>query len=182
MSRFIALLISGVAYGAILSLVALGFVLLYKATGVVNFAHGELMTLGAYLAYWFVVTHGVPTLLGYLLSVVALFCCGLLLERVAYAPLRSRPPIVVVISTLAAALVIQGGLAVWQGSTPKVLPSPLDGRVVDVLGASVAGQRLAVTVVTALVVVALLVVFRRTSFGRQMRALATDPRTAEPAA
>lgn len=179
MSKFVALFISGVAYGAVLSLVAVGFVLLYKATGVVNFAHGELMTLGAYLAYWFIVTLGAPTLVGYVLSVLALFCCGLILERIAYAPLRSRPPIVVVISTLAAALMIQGALAVWQGSTPKNLPSPLDGRVVDILGASVSVQRLAVIAVTAVVVGIVLVIFHKTSFGRQMRAMATDPRTTQ---
>jgi len=178
-SKFVALFISGVAYGAVLSLVAVGFVLLYKATGVVNFAHGELMTLGAYLAYWFIVSLGAPTLVGYVLSVVALFCCGLILERIAYAPLRSRPPIVVVISTLAAALMIQGALAVWQGSTPKNLPSPLDGRVVDILGASVSVQRLAVIAVTTVVVGIVLVIFHTTSFGRQMRAMATDPRTTQ---
>jgi len=179
MSKFVTLLFSGVSYGAILTLVALGFVVLYKATGVVNFAHGELMTLGAYLAVWSITTVGMPTLVGYVVSVALLFCCGLFLERIAFAPLRSRPPIIVVISTLAASLMIQGALAVWQGSTPKSLPSPVDGDVVRWLGADIATQRLVIIVVTAVVVGLVLVAFHRTSFGRQVRAMAADPETSQ---
>jgi branched-chain amino acid transport system permease protein len=179
MSKFVTLLFSGVSYGAILTLVALGFVVLYKATGVVNFAHGELMTLGAYLAVWSITTVGMPTLVGYVVSVALLFCCGLFLERIAFAPLRSRPPIIVVISTLAASLMIQGALAVWQGSTPKTLPSPVDGDVVRLLGADIATQRLVIIVVTAVVVGLVLFAFHRTSFGRQVRAMAADPETTQ---
>jgi branched-chain amino acid transport system permease protein len=174
MAKFVTLLFSGVAYGAVLMLVALGFVVLYKATGVVNFAHGELMTLGAYLAVWAIATAGLPTLVGYAVSVVLLFLAGLVLERIAFAPLRSRPPIVVVISTLAASVMIQGVLAVWQGSTPKTLPSPVDGKVVEILGANVAVQRLVVIAVTGVVVGGVLYVFHRTSFGRQVQAMASD--------
>jgi branched-chain amino acid transport system permease protein len=179
MEKFVALLFSGIAYGAVLALVALGFIVLYKATGVVNFAHGDLITLGAFIAYWAIVDLGLPILLGYGLAVVLLFGVGVAMERVAYAPLRRRPPIIVVIATLAAAIVIRGLIALWQGSAPRSLPSPVGDDVVDIAGAAVSQQRLVIIAVAAAVVIALLLTFQRTAFGRQVRALAADPETTQ---
>ncbi len=178
MDKFIALLFSGIAYGAVLALVALGFLVLYKATGVINFAHGDLVTLGAYVSLWLVVDHGMPTVLGYALAVVLMFGVGVVLERIAYAPLRRRPPMSVVIATLAAAIALRGFIAVWQGSTPKSLPTPVGSGVVHIAGAAVAKQRLMIIGVAAIAVLVLLYVFQRTSYGRQVRALAHSPDTA----
>lgn len=178
MDKFIALLFSGIAYGAVLALVALGFIVLYKATGVINFAHGDLITLGAFLGLWAITDLGLPIVVGYLLALVLMFGVGVAIERVAYAPLRKRPPIVVVIATLAAAIVIRGLISVWQGSTPKSLPSPVGDNVVDIAGAAISQQRLLIIGVAAATVVGLLYVFQRTPFGRQVRALAADPETA----
>ena len=83
MARFVALLASGVAYGAILMLVSLGFVVLYKATGIVNFAQGDLVTLGAFVAFWAGNSLGLPVLATYLVAIIALFCCGVVIERIA---------------------------------------------------------------------------------------------------
>jgi branched-chain amino acid transport system permease protein len=178
-SQFIALLASGLANGGILALVALGFLVLYKATGVLNFAHGDLVTLGTYVALWSIKTLNLPTVLGYLFAIVALFAAGVLVERVAYAPLRSRPPLTVVIATLAAAIVIEGVIAAWQSSNPTNLPSPLGTRVFTLGGAQISYQEVAVVVVSIVVISAVLLVFARTSVGRQVRAVASDPDTAK---
>jgi branched-chain amino acid transport system permease protein len=103
---------------------------------------------------------------------------GVLIERVAYAPLRRRPPLVVVIATLAAAIVIRGFIALWQGSEPKTLATPVGDGVLRVAGAAIAYQRLLIVGVGAIAVLLLLLVFQRTSFGRHVRALASDPETA----
>lgn len=178
MAKFVALLGSGIAYGAVLMLVSLGFVVLYKATGIVNFAQGDLVTLGAYVAFWAGTSLGLPILLTYVVAVVLLFCAGVVVERIAYRPLRRRPPIVVVIATLAVAVMIEGLLEVWQGSTPKSLPSPVGNAVLHVGGANISYQRVLIVVVSAVAVGAVLVVFQRTSIGRQVRALASDNETA----
>lgn len=178
MDKFVALTASGIAYGAVLAVVALGFLVLYKATGVVNFAHGDLVTLGAYLAVWTTTSLGLPTVPGYLAAIALMGLVGVAIERVAYAPLRSRPPMVVVIATLAAAIVIRGIIAVWQGSEPKTLAGPVGNRVVHIAGAAIAEQRLLITGVAAVAVLALLQVFQRTPYGRQVRALAGDPEMA----
>jgi branched-chain amino acid transport system permease protein len=176
--KFVALLASGIALGAVLSIAALGFLVLHKATGVINFAHGDLITFSAYLALWAIATDGLPTVPGYLLALVLMFAVGVAMERVAYAPLRRRDPMAVVIATLAAAIALRGLVAVWQGSTPKRLPTPVGDRTVHILGAPIAQQRILIVVVAAAAIIALLAGFQRTAFGRQLRALASDPDTA----
>lgn len=179
MDKFIALTASGVAYGAVLALVALGFLVLYKATGVINFAHGNLVTLGGYLALWAIVDLGMPSVAGYVFTLVIMFAAGVALERVAYAPLRRRPTMAVLIATLAAAIALRGAVAVWQGSTPKPLATPVGNGVVNIAGAAVAKQRLLIVAVAGITVLALIMLFQHTAFGRQVRALAHNPDTAK---
>ena len=179
MAKFVALLASGIAFGAIMALVAAGFLVLFKATGVVNFAHGSLVTLGAYLGVWAIVDLGFGTIPGYIVALLLMAVAGLGLERIAYAPLRGRSHFVVVIATLAASVVIEALISNWQGSTPKILPSPVDNNTWDIFGAHIAQQRILIVVVTAIAIGILAFVFQRTSFGRQLRALAADPETAQ---
>jgi branched-chain amino acid transport system permease protein len=179
LTYLIALLASGIAYGAVLAIVALGFVLLYRSTGIVNFAHGAFVTLGTYVAVWAIKTVGMPTALGYVTAIALMFCVGVIIERTAFAPLRGRSPLVVVIATLAASIVIKGFISVWQGSKPKHLPSPVSGRVLTVAGAQIAVQRLVIIGVAAVLVAVMVLLFTRTSIGRQVRALAADAETAQ---
>jgi branched-chain amino acid transport system permease protein len=179
LAKFVALLASGVAYGAILMLVSLGFVVLFKATGIVNFAQGDLVTLGAFVAFWAGSSLGLPILATYVVAIVGLFFCGVIIERIAYVPLRKRPPIVVVIATLAVSVMIEGLIELWQGSSPKNLPSPVGTAVWHVAGANIAMQRVVIVIVSAVAVTAVLVIFKSTSIGRQVRALASDGETAQ---
>ena len=180
METFVALAFSAAAYAAVLALASLGFLVLYKATGVVNFAHGDLITLGGYIALWFMVDGGLGApVLAYVAAVVVMFLIGVVLERVAYAPLRKRPHLTVLIATLAAALVIRAAVSLWMGSTPRRLDSPADGWDVEILGATIAGQRILIICVGAVVVAAVMWLFGYTSFGRQLRAVASDRETAE---
>jgi len=179
MDHFIALLFSGVSLGATTALVALGFLLLYRASGVINFAHGDLMTLGTYLAFALATSARLPVLLAYLVALGLMFVAGVGLERVAHAPLRNRPEIVVGIATLGVGIVIRSLLSLWHGSDPKSLPSPVGDRVVRFGDVAIAYQRLLIVVVVTLVLVGLYVLLRRTSFGRQVRAMAADPVAAQ---
>src|SRR3954464_179217 len=104
MARFVALLAAGVAQGAIAALIALGIVLLHKATGIVNFAQGDFLPPGAYMGYSLIVTHNIPTVPAYILTILAVFIVGVIIERVGYAPLRKQPLLAVLISTFALAL------------------------------------------------------------------------------
>jgi branched-chain amino acid transport system permease protein len=201
---FVALTGAGLAEGAIVALAAIGFLMIQKATGIANFAQGDLITLGAFLGIWATDKTGVAVDglglslgLGYLVTLAAMFMVGVAIERVAYAPLRGRSVHVVVIATLGVALVIRTILGLWQGTSPRYLQSWFNSgnslqnflffdngvlRInIEFLGvhdAIISAQRVVVMVVTAVTVLAMMLLFSRTSFGRQVRAIAADRETA----
>lgn len=179
MERFVTLFVTGLAQGAVIAIVALGFLLIYKATGVVNFAQGDLVTLGTYVAIWASIDLELPLLASYAVALVALFVVGVLIERFAYAPIRDRSIHVVVISTLGAALVIRACIVLWQGTSPTRLKGPLGFEVVELFGARIPRQNLLIVAVTAVCVLGMSLLFSHTQFGRQVRALATDRMAAQ---
>lgn len=178
MDKFIALLFSGVAYGSIIALLNVGFLVLYRATNVFNFAYGDLVTLGGYLGLWALVDLRLPMVFAFLLVMALMASVGIVIERVAYTPLRKRPPMVVAIATLAAGIAIRGALAAWQGSDAKRVPGVFNNKTISILGAAIDRQRVLIVVITAAAVTAMWYLIQRTSFGRRVRALATDPEMA----
>jgi branched-chain amino acid transport system permease protein len=179
MERYIALLSSGIAQGALYAVAAVGFLLLYNATGIINFAQGDLVTLGAYVAIWGVTDLGLPVAIAYVLSLTVLFVFGMVLERVTYAPLRNRPMVEVLIATLGAGIIIRTAIAIWQGSTPQALESLVAGRTITIGGAIVSMQRIVIVGVTIVVVAGLILMFQNTQFGRQLRAIAANREAAQ---
>jgi branched-chain amino acid transport system permease protein len=169
---------SGISQGSIYALVALGIVLLQNATGVINFAQGDLVTLGAYVGFWLLVQHGWGQVPMYLGMLVLLFAAGVGIERLGYAPLRNRPPLTIVISTFALGVGIRSAIVLWQGADPHNLPSPFGIETVDVLGAHVSAQSILTIAVTIVVGILLFAFVQRSALGRQVRALAADRETA----
>jgi len=174
LSTFLSLLASGIALGAIYALGAAGFLVLYKATGVVNFAQGDLVTVGAYLTFWGTTSLHLGVWKAALLAVVLTGLLGVVLERVAYAPLRNRPHLTIVISTLGAALMVRALLGLWLGTSPITVPTPIGLGTFDIGGVVIARQRVLIVVVAAVVVATLGWMFARTQLGRSLRAMATD--------
>lgn len=179
MDDLTAVLITGITQGSIFALLALGIVLLQNATGVVNFAHGDLMTLGAYIGFFLLVDHHTPQLVMYLLMMVAMAVVGVVLERLGYAPLRGRPVITIVISTFALGLAIRGALVAWHGADPLNLPSPFGNDVVRIGDVPITYQAILIVAVMFVLTGVLFWAFQRTSLGRQVRALAADQETAQ---
>jgi branched-chain amino acid transport system permease protein len=174
-ARFITLAASGVALGAAYALVALGFIVVYKATGILNFAQGSLVTLGAYLAVWTITEEHLAMWLSYLLVLAMMAAGGVVFERIVHLPLRRRPPLVVVIATLAAGLAIQDLLQIWQGAAPVSIPAPFGDGVFHLFGGVIPYQDVLVIVVTLFVFGLFSLVFQRTELGRRLRAIADNP-------
>lgn len=162
-----------------IAIVAIGFMVLYKAVGVVNLAHGDFMTMGAYVAVWGAAVAGLPVLVAYVVAIVCVAVGGLVLERTVYTPLRNQSLNVIVIATLGVALTVRATLAVWQGSEPKRLASPVGRGAVNIAGAAITYQRILIVVTAAVVIGGLSLLFRATQFGREMRALAADREAAQ---
>jgi branched-chain amino acid transport system permease protein len=168
----------GLLSGGLLALIALGFVLIYKGTGVINFAMGEFMLLGAYFFYTARVMWDLPTWLALACTLAAVACCAALVERWLLRPLAGQSVISVLMATIGLASALHGGVeAIWGGRNyemPQLLPrTPL--LLGDVL---IPGKALWSFLLAAVVITAFTVYFRRSRTGVAMRAAASDPVTA----
>jgi branched-chain amino acid transport system permease protein len=177
-SDFINYLSAAISEGSITALAALGFLLTHKATGVISFAQGAFISLGAYLAWWGSRDQGWPVLVACIFAVLVMFVVGVASERIAYRPLRGRSIHVVVIATFGIAEVVTTLINILFGAEPKGV-SPLVRGGFHLAGAFIPWQRVIILVVTLVTTGALMALFGRTQFGRQVRAVAADRETAQ---
>ncbi len=178
MSTFVSLTVYGLADGAILALAALGFVLIYKATRVINFAQGEFLLIGAYTFYTAFVLFGLPLILASLVGVLVAILLGVAVERFVLRPLVGEDPISVIMVTIGLAAVLRAGVQMFYGTSVREQPKILPTGSIDVWGVTVPVNRLLVIVIAALVLSAFTAFFRRSRHGIAMRAVADDQQAA----
>jgi branched-chain amino acid transport system permease protein len=154
------------------ALVALGFVLALNAAGAVNFAHGDLVTLGGAVAVVCGLWIGLPGPLLLPLVALALGLAGIVAARIAILPLVRRPPEATFVATIALGAVIEQGLTVGLGAAPRTAPSISGAGAFEWAGVVVGRQPLAIVVVGLLLVAAIWFLLERTQIGRRMRAVA----------
>ena len=165
-------IVSGVSQGCIYGLIALGFVLIYKATETVNFAQGELMMLGAFVGVTATTVLGLPywAAVAATLLVMALF--GFLLERVVLEPILGQPAFAIIMVTIGIGFVARGLVTMipgW-GTDTHMLETPFRGEIVRAGGLVVAAEHLVIIAATVLLVAALYVFFRFSRVGIAMQA------------
>lgn len=178
MSEFLEYSLLGLLSGGVIALIALSFVLIYKGTGVVNFAVGEVMMLGAYLYYAGAVTFELPPWLAFVIAMASIGVSAIVVERLVLRPLSGQPAVAVLMATIGMASIIHGGVeAVWGGDTytpPTLLPrTPI--IMGDIL---IPGTALGNFLVAALLIAGFLAFFRYSKTGIALRATASDPVTA----
>ena len=166
------LLISGLANGCIYGLIALGFVLIYKATEQVNFAQGDMMMLGAFIALTFTNDEffGYPFWLAVIVAIFAMACVSYLLDRIVLRQLIGQPQIAIVILTIAIGFIFRFVAGIIWGHDPHALQTPFAGRDLR-FGSLVLGMEELVTVLaTILLTLLLYLFFARTKWGVAMQA------------
>lgn len=178
MSTFLNLLVYGLADGAILALAALGFVLIYKATEVINFAQGEFLLIGAYMFYTAFVVMGLPLIAAALVGVVVATLLGILVERFILRPMVGEDPISIIMVTIGLSMLLKAVVQMFYGTSPKSQPAILPRGSVEFLGAVVPLNRLLVILIAAIVLTAFTIFFRKSRHGIAMRAVADDQQAA----
>ena len=164
------LLLSGISHGCVYGLIALGFVLVYKATEMLNFAQGELMMLGAFVAFTLINLVGLPFIAGFALTLVVMLAFGMALERGVLRPMIGEPPFAVLMLTIGLGFVLRAvASAVW-GNEPRTLDVPFAGEIVAIGGLVAGYDNLVVIGGTALLCVALWLFFRFSRMGIAMQA------------
>lgn len=178
MDRFIQLVLSGIANGAIFALVALGFVLIYKSSDVINFAQGELLLIGAYLTYATVEQFGLWWPAGVVVAVVLAAVAGVLIEQLVLRPMIGEPAISVIMVTIGLSSLLRAIVGAIWGVTPRPAPQFLPTDTVTMLGANVGVDRIWAFVLAITLFVILTLFFRYSRDGIAMRAVADDQQAA----
>jgi branched-chain amino acid transport system permease protein len=175
---FIQLTITGLANGAILALAALGFVIIFKATGVINFAQGYFLLVGAYLVWAGIAEFGLPWYVAVTVAIVVAVLLGLTTERFVLRPLVGQNVISVIMVTIGLAFLLQGLVQFIWGTEPRPMPAFIPRGAVDVLGVPVSVNRILAVVLAGAVLAALSLFFQRSRHGVAMRAVADDQQAA----
>ncbi len=170
--------LSGLSSGAIYALIALGFGVVENATGIVNFAQGDFLVLGAFLAFSLLVSWHCPYPLAFLLVVFLTGLVGLALERLVLARARSREILILVFITVGASIFLRGVIKEIWGKRPLALPPLFGEEPLHFLGVVIDPQSIGILAVAFLTFLLLHFFFRYTLWGKAMRAVAVDPETA----
>lgn len=166
----IQLLISGISQGCVYGLIALGFVLIYKATEMVNFAQGDMMMLGAFVAFTFANLMELPFLWVVLATLASMAIFGAVMERVLLRPMIGKPHFSVLMLTIGLGFIIRAvSGAVW-GNEPKALYTPFSGGVFKLGDLIIGYENLAIVLGTALLCLILFLFFRYSRLGIAMQA------------
>ncbi|GIH94695.1 branched-chain amino acid ABC transporter permease [Planobispora siamensis] len=176
---------NGLFVGSFYALVALGYSMVYGIIKLLNFAHGDLYMLGAFTGFAILGAAGgvsssaaLPVLLAVLLATMVITgLAGVVLERVAYRPLRGAPRLSLLITAVGASFALEYGMRVVAGADPRVYPVRLGGTTLEVFGARLTVQQLTLVAVAVVLMAGLNLLVTRTREGRAMRAIALDPRT-----
>ncbi len=178
---FVIQLMSGLAVGSIYGLVAIGFSMIYRSMGLVNFAQADIMMIGAFFGYAVLAAlPGVPFWVAILGAMAGAGLLGIVIERVAFRPSlkRNADQVYLVLLTLGIGIVLSNGARLVWGADPVVYPTTLTHEILNVAGYPLPAVYLYIAVVLPALLVGLHLFFTRTWFGLALRAAADDPETA----
>jgi len=175
---YLQLLVSGLVIGSIYSLVALGFVIIYKATKVVNFAQGELVMVGAYICFSLTVQAKLPFLAAFFLTLAFSFILGIAIERLILRPMIGEPIISVIMVTIGLSSVLKSLVQLFWGTQIQVFPPVLPQEPVMIAGLPVAPVYLAAFALSIILFLIFSAFFKYSRLGIAMRATAFDQQAA----
>ena len=179
MDKLIQTLISGLSLGSIYALIALGYTMVYGIAKMLNFAHGDIIMVGAYAVITAVFTMGLPPFIAILISIALCALLGIVIEFLAYRPLRQAQPLAVLITAIGVSYLLQNLALLIYGSEQKAFPTIVALPTVHIGGVYIDGITLATLVVTAVIMVALSLFINKTRMGKAMRAVSEDKEAAE---
>jgi branched-chain amino acid transport system permease protein len=187
MDTFFQQLINGLVLGSLYSLIALGYTMVYGILNLINFAHGDVLMVGALtaLSTILLLQSHFPDMPGWLLLIAGLVTAiptcivvSLVIERVAYRPLRNAPRLAPLITAIGVSIVLQTAAMLVWGRNYMTFPQLLPSGIIEIGGTIVTVTKLAVIAMSALIMIGLMLLVNRTKLGRAMRATAENPRVA----
>ena len=177
--NFMEQLINGLRTGSIYALIAIGYTMVYGIAKMINFAHGDIIMVGAYALYFSISVLGLPVPVALLLTVIVCSVLGVLIEKIAYKPLRKAQPLAVLITAIGMSFFLQSSSLLIFGSTPIPFQSVIPNENIKVGPVVISSITLVTLVVTAVAMILLTLFINKTKLGSAMRAVSEDKGAAE---
>ena len=177
---FLSYLINGISLGSVYAIIALGYTMVYGIAKMLNFAHGDVIMIGSFVVFITTSATGMNPLLAVLLSVVICTILGIVIERLAYKPLRGASPLAVLITAIGVSYFLQNIALLLFGANPKSFTSVVKVPALNLAGGKliISGETI-VTIVTCLVIMIILTMFMKTKPGQAMLAVSEDKGAAQ---
>ena len=179
MKNLLEQLINGLSTGSIYALIALGYTMVYGIAKMINFAHGDIIMVGAYALYVAVLTLHVPVIPAVLITIAVCAVLGITVEKVAYKPLRKAPPLAVLITAIGVSYLLQNLALLIFNATPIPFQSVIKVPSVKIGGLTVSGITLVTMAIMLISMILLTLFINKTKAGSAMRAVSEDKGAAE---
>lgn len=179
LQELIQQIVNGLVLGSTYTLIALGLTMIYGILGIVNWAHGELYMLGAFVGLYLVATLKLPFLAGLVGAMFIMAAFGVILERLVFRPLRRAPEMNMIIGTLGISIFLMNASIVLFSPNPVRFPTEYSNEYLSFLGISITVQRLLVFVVAIALIIGLNYLIKYTTIGKAMRACEQNPDAAQ---
>lgn len=177
--NFIEQLINGLRTGSIYALIAIGYTMVYGIAKMINFAHGDIIMVGAYALYFSISVLVLPVPIALLITVIICGVLGVMIEKVAYKPLRSAPPLAVLITAIGMSFFLQSASLLIFGSTPIPFQSVIPNVNISIGPVVISSITVVTLIVTAIAMILLTLFVNKTKLGSAMRAVSEDKGAAE---
>ena len=172
-------LINGVSLGSIYALIALGYTMIYGIIKLINFAHGDIYMVGAYIGFFAITKTNFSIVPAILISMVVTGLLGMLVEKLAYKPLRHAPRISVLITAIGVSFFLEYTSMYFVSPTPRTFPAVFDSVAINIGPLVINGQQILILGITCVLMVLLTYIVQKTKIGKAMRAASFDTETAQ---
>ncbi len=179
MVRFLEQLINGLSVGSVYALIAIGYTMVYGIARMINFAHGDIIMVGAYVLYICYSTLGLPGIVSVLVTIIICSLLGITIEKIAYKPLRKAPSLAVLITAIGMSFLLQALSLLVFGANPITFPSIIKVAPVTFASITISGITIITFVVTFICMIGLTYFINNTKAGSAMRAASEDKAAAE---
>lgn len=177
--EFLAQIVNGLSTGGMYALVAIGYTMVYGIAKMINFAHGEIIMVGAYIAYVVSSMFGMPPYVSVVVSIIGCALLGVVTEKIAYKPLRNSGGLAVLITAIGVSYLLQNLFLILFGSAAITFPTYIPSGAINILGLSITYVSLLSLVLTFVCTGLLLLFINKTRLGKAMRAVSEDKGAAE---
>jgi len=178
MTQFLQQIINGLSIGSVYALVALGYTMVYGIIKLINFAHGEIFMVGAYLAMILITSFGLPLWLAMILSMIGSALLGIVIEKVAYKPLRKSSRTAALITAIGVSFLLQNAMLLIMGARIYTFPQVFQNTTWIIYGLRINTLQIMMFLTSIALMIALQFIVLKTKLGRAMRAVAVDKEAA----